>query len=227
MNFPIDIKAVVIDLDGTLLDTAPDLARAAELMMNELGMPCPSLDTIRTYIGNGVSRLVKRVLTGDMDAEPDAGLFARALPIFQKHYGEHVSERSRPFPGVVEGLEAFRKMGLRIACITNKAEQFTHPLLKDTGLFGYFDLILSGDTLPKRKPDPLPLQHACKVFGVQPRELLLIGDSWNDTQAARAAGCPVFCVPYGYNRGRPVQELDADALVPSLAEAAQLLKKAA
>ena len=227
MNFPINIKAVVIDLDGTLLNTAPDLARAAELMMAELGMPCPSIDTIRTYIGNGVSRLVKRVLTGDMDAEPDPELFARALPIYQKHYGAHVSEQSRPFPGVVEGLEAFRKMGLRIACITNKAEQFTVPLLKDTGLFGYFELILSGDTLPKRKPDPLPLQHACKVFGVQPAELLLIGDSLNDTQAARAAGCPVFCVPYGYNRGRPVEELDLDAVVPSLAEAARLLKKAA
>ncbi len=227
VQFPINIKAVVIDLDGTLLNTAPDLALAAELMMNELGMTCPSRDVIKTYIGNGVSRLVKRVLTGEMDAEPAAELFARALPIYQKHYGEHVADQSRPFPGVVEGLEAFRKMGLHIAVITNKAEQFTHPLLKATGLFGYFELILSGDSLPKRKPDPLPLQHACKVFGVQPAELLLIGDSLNDTQAARAAGSPVFCVPYGYNRGRPVEELDLDAVVPSLADAAQLLKKAA
>jgi phosphoglycolate phosphatase len=227
MNFPINIKAVVIDLDGTLLNTAPDLARAAELMMADLGKPCPSLETIQTYIGNGVSRLVKRVLTGDMEAEPDAELFARALPIYQKHYGAHVSDQSRPFPGVVEGLQAFKSMGLHVAVITNKAEQFTVPLLKDTGLFDYFELILSGDTLPRRKPDPLPLQHACKVFGVQPGELLLIGDSLNDTQAARAAGCPVFCVPYGYNRGRPVAELDLDAVVPSLAEAARLLRKAA
>ena len=227
MNFPINIKAVVIDLDGTLLDTAPDLARAAELMMAELSLPCPSAETISTYIGNGVSRLVKRVLTGDMDAEPDADLFARALPLYQKHYGDHVADRSRPFPGVVEGLEAFRKLGLHVAVITNKAERFTVPLLKATGLFDYFELILSGDSLPRRKPDPLPLQHACKVFGVQPGELLLIGDSLNDTQAARAAGCPVFCVPYGYNRGRPVQELDLDAVVPSLAEAARFMKKAA
>ena len=227
MNFPINIKAVVIDLDGTLLNTAPDLAYAAELMMVELGMACPSQETIATYIGNGVSRLVKRVLTGEMQAEPDEELFARALPLFQKHYGEHVSLYSRPFPGVVEGLEAFKNMGLHIACITNKAEQFTVPLLKDTGLFDYFELILSGDTLPKRKPDPLPLQHACKVFGIQPSELLLIGDSLNDTQAARAAGCPVFCVPYGYNRGRPVTELDLDAVVQSLMEAGQLVEKAA
>jgi len=225
MNFPLPIKAVVIDLDGTLLDTAPDLAHAAELMMAELGRPCPPLGTIQTYIGNGVSRLVKRVLTGEMDAEPEAALFERAFPIYQKHYGAHVSLHSRPFPGVPEGLESFKAMGLHVACITNKAARFTVPLLKDTGLFGYFELILSGDTLPRRKPDPLPLLHACGVFGVAPAELLLIGDSLNDTQAARAAGCPVFCVPYGYNRGRPVAELDLDAVVPTLAEAAKLIRK--
>jgi phosphoglycolate phosphatase len=223
MNFPISIKAVVIDLDGTLLDTAPDLAHAAELMMAELGRPCPSLATIQTYIGNGVSRLVKRVLTGQMDAEPEAGLFDRALPVYQKHYGKHVADQSRPFAGVVEGLQAMKAAGFRLACITNKAAQFTHPLLKATGLIEFFELILSGDALPRRKPDPLPLQHACETFGILPHELLLIGDSLNDTQAARAAGCPVFCVPYGYNRGRPVTELDLDAVVPTLADAAKLV----
>jgi phosphoglycolate phosphatase len=227
MNFPINIKAVVIDLDGTLLNTAPDLAHAAELMMAELGRPCPSLETISTYIGNGVSRLVKRVLTGDMDAEPDPELFARAIASYNRHYSAHVADESRPFPGVIEGLQVFKAMGLHVACITNKAEVFTHPLLRATGLFDYFELILSGDTLPRRKPDPMPLLHACEVFKVQPAELLLIGDSLNDTQAARAAGCPVFCVPYGYNRGRPVSELDLDAVVPSLAEAGKLLARAA
>lgn len=226
MNFPLPIKAVVIDLDGTLLNTAPDLAHAAQLMMADLGLPCPSEETIATYIGNGVSRLVKRVLTGEMDAEPDPDLFARAIAAYNRHYGEYVALHTRPFPGVVAGLDAFKAMGVRLACITNKAAQFTHPLLKQTGLFDYFELILSGDTLPKRKPDPLPLLHACKEFGIQPQELLLIGDSLNDTQAARAAGCPVFCVPYGYNRGRPVSELDLDAIVPTLAEAAQKVRKA-
>lgn len=226
MNFPLKIKAVVIDLDGTLLDTAPDLAYAAELMMAELGLPAVPLAIIKTYIGNGVSRLVKRVLSGSMDAEPDAELFARAYPVFQKHYGAHVSDHSRPFPGVVEGLDAFRAMGVHLATITNKAEQFTIPLLRDTGLLDYFDLVLAGDTLPRRKPDPLPLLHACQHFGVAPHELLLIGDSLNDTQAARAAGCPVFCVPYGYNRGRPVDELDLDAVVPTLLDAAKLIEKA-
>jgi len=224
-SLPLAVKAVVIDLDGTLLDTAPDLADAAMAMASELGLPPIDLATVKTYIGNGVSRLVKRVLTRQMDAEPDAELFARALPTYEKHYGAHVSRKSRAFPGVVEGLAAFKLAGFRVACITNKAEKFTVPLLKDTGLFDYFELILSGDTLPKKKPDPMPLLHACKEFGIQPSELLLIGDSLNDAQAARAAGCPVFVVPYGYNRGRDVRELDVDAIVPSLLDAAKAVVK--
>jgi phosphoglycolate phosphatase len=226
MKFPLPVKAIVIDLDGTLLDTAPDLADAAAAMLVELGQPPLPVDEIKTYIGNGVSRLVKRVLTRDMHAEPEPQYFERALAIFERHYGANVSRKSRPFPGVVEGLDAMRAAGFRLACITNKAARFTHPLLKDTGLFDYFELILSGDTLPEKKPSPLPLRHACQVFGCEPAALLLIGDSLNDAQAARAAGCPVFCVPYGYNRGRPVTELDIDAVVPSLADAAKLVVKA-
>ena len=226
-EFPINIKAVVIDLDGTLLNTAPDLAGAAGAMLAELGRPPVPMETIKTYIGNGVSRLVKRVLTGDMDAEPDAELFAKALHSYHRHYGEHVADLSRPFPGVVEGLKAMKEAGFHLACITNKAEQFTVPLLLATHLHGYFDMILSGDTLPKKKPDPLPLLHAAEQFGVDIGEVLLIGDSLNDTQAARAAGCHVFCVPYGYNRGRPVDELDLDAVVPSLLEASKLIAKTA
>jgi len=222
---PLPIKAVVIDLDGTLLDTAHDLADAAIATAADLGLPDIDLATVKGYIGNGVSRLVKRVLTRDMEAEPDKELFARAMPLYEKHYRAWVSRKSRPFPGVVEGLQAFKEMGLHLGCITNKAEQFTVPLLQDTGLFPFFELVLSGDTLPERKPSPLPLLHACQYFGVEPAELLLIGDSLNDTQAARAAHCPVFCVPYGYNRGRPVAELDLDAVVPSLAEASKLVVK--
>ena len=224
-SLPLTIKAVVIDLDGTLLDTAPDLADAAMAMANELGLPPIDLATVKTYIGNGVSRLVKRVLTRQMDAEPDAELFGRALPLYEKHYAAGVSRKSKPFAGVIEGLDAFKKMGVRLACITNKAEKFTVPLLKDTGLFDYFELILSGDSLPKKKPDPMPLLHACKQFAIDPRDLLLIGDSLNDAQAARAAGCPVFVVPYGYNRGRDVRELDVDAIVPSLLDAANSVIK--
>ncbi len=223
LTSPLPVKAVVIDLDGTLLDTAADLADAAAAMAAELGIPVVDEARLKTYIGNGVSRLVKRVLTGEMEAEPPRELFERALPVFEKYYAQWVSRKSRPFPGVIEGLNAFKSKGLHIACITNKAMRFTEPLLKDTGLYDYFELILAGDSLPEKKPSPLPLRHACRVFGIAPAELLLIGDSLNDTQAARAAGCPVFCVPYGYNRGQPVETLDLDAVVPSLAEAAKLV----
>jgi phosphoglycolate phosphatase len=225
-RFPLPVKAVVIDLDGTLLHTSPDLADAAQLMAEELGLPPVGPETVQTYIGNGVSRLVKRVLTRSMDGEPEKGDFARALPVFEKHYLAIVSRKSRTFPGVVEGLNALRDGGFRLACITNKAEKFTIPLLQDTGLYGFFELILSGDTLPKKKPDPLPLLHACQRFEIEPHDLLLIGDSLNDAQAARAAGSPVFIVPYGYNRGRPVDELDADAVVESLLAAVRLIRKA-
>lgn len=221
--FPLAVNVVVIDLDGTLLHTAPDLAEAGRRMMLELGMPPVPEATVKTWIGNGVARLIKRILTGSMEGEPEAALYARARPIYEKHYAEVVSLHSRPFPGVLEGLQALKEAGFRLACITNKAEKFTVPLLKDTGLYDFFELILSGDSLPKRKPDPLPLLHACEVFGVAPDHMLLIGDSLNDTQAARAAGCHVFCVPYGYNRGRHVRELDLDAVVDSLLHAATLI----
>lgn len=215
----------MVDLDGTLLDTAPDLAEAANRMLAELQLPPVTEAVLKTYIGNGVGRLIKRVLACDMDAEPDAALFTKALPVYEKHYADVVSLDSRPYPGVVDGLDLLKRAGYRLACITNKAERFTLPLLRDTGLLDYFELVVAGDTLPRKKPDPLPLLYACEKFGVAPNQMLLIGDSLNDTQAARAAGCYVFCVPYGYNRGRDVSELDLDAVVDTLAEATRLIVK--
>ncbi len=212
-SFPLTIAAVVIDLDGTLLHTAPDLAEAANRMLADLKLPPVSLDKVKSYIGNGVTQLIKRVLTGTMDGEPDAELFARAKPLHEKYYAEVSGKHSRPFPDVVEGLEVLKQGGYHLGCITNKVGKFTVPLLKDTGLYDYFDLVLSGDTRPRMKPDPMPLLHACDQFGVKPDQMLLIGDSQNDTQAARAAGCHVFCVPYGYNHGRNVKDLDQDAVV--------------
>ncbi|MCX7946332.1 MAG: phosphoglycolate phosphatase [Hydrogenophilus sp.] len=226
LRSPLPVKAVVIDLDGTILDTAPDLIDAAAAMTQELGLPIPDPERLKSYIGNGIVSLVKRVLTGKIDAEPPADLFARALPIFERYYRQWISRKSRPYPGAIEGLRAFQAKGLRLACVTNKAMRFTEPLLKETGLYDLFDLIIAGDTLPEKKPSPLPLQHTCAVFKIAPRELLMIGDSANDTQAARAAGCPVFCVPYGYNRGQPVEALEPDAVVASLAEAAEWVVKA-
>ncbi|SEK37388.1 phosphoglycolate phosphatase [Nitrosovibrio tenuis] len=225
IDFPLSVKAVMIDLDGTLLDTARDLAEAANMMLRELGKAELPLETIQSYIGKGIQKLVKRTLSGALDGEPEAELFRRAMPIYERDYAKTLCINTQPYPGVLEGLVALRENGFRLACVTNKAEAFTLPLLRHTGLLGYFDIVLSGDSLPKKKPDPMPLLHACGHFGIAPHEMLLIGDSLNDAQAARAAGCRIFCVPYGYNEGRDVRELDCDAIVSSLYQATKLIQK--
>ena len=222
---PISIKAIVIDLDGTMLNTAPELSEAANRMLRDMDYAPVSQDLLASYIGNGVSWLVKRALTGEMHATPDAALYEHALPLFEKHYGDLLLE-SKLFDGVIEGLDAMKAAGFRLGCITNKLECFTLPLLKGIGLAKYFEIVLAGDTLPKKKPDPMPLLHAAKFFGVETSEMLLIGDSLNDTIAARAAGCPTFCVPYGYNHGNPVEDLDLDAVIPTIAAAMPLIKLA-
>jgi phosphoglycolate phosphatase len=224
LKFPIEIAAVAFDLDGTLVDTLPDLHEAANRMLAELERPAVADSVVRAYVGDGVDRLVKRLLTDDPDCEPDAAVFVRAGNAFRGHYSRVLSRASRPFPGVVEGLQAMRGHGLRLACITNKPADFTNPLLRDIGLTPYLDLVLSGDSLARKKPDPLPLLHCARVFGVPASRLLMIGDSPNDTRAARAAGCPVFCVPYGYRGRLGVHELDCDAIVPALLDAMKLIE---
>jgi phosphoglycolate phosphatase len=224
-NPPFAVQAIVIDLDGTLLHTAPELAESANRMLRDMGRPAVSQELLMSYIGNGIHWLVKRALTGDMHAEPDTALFDKALPIFEQHYTALLLE-SKPFPNVVAGLEALKAAGYRLGCITNKVERYTTPLLKGIGLAPYFDIVLAGDTLPEKKPHPLPLLHAAKFFGIAVEQLLLVGDSLSDAQAARAAGCPIICVPYGYNHGEPVETLNVDAVIPDLAAVLPLLKRA-
>jgi phosphoglycolate phosphatase len=221
LDFHLPIRAVLIDLDGTLLDTVPDLADAANAMLAELDRPPLAPDAIRDYVGKGIRNLVMRCLAPCADADEEA--IDRALPLFRRHYAGMNGRKTRIYPGVVEGLEAMRGAGLRLACVTNKAAAFTEPLLVLVGLADYFDLVVSGDTLAEKKPHPLPFLHICSAFGIGPGHALVIGDSANDVAAARAAGCPVCCVPYGYSEGRDVRELGADAIVSSLAEAARRL----
>lgn len=219
------LRAVLIDLDGTLLDTAPDLAVAANAMLRELGRPELPLETIRSYIGRGVPNLVKRCLAGRIDAADDpAAAPADALEIFQKHYHASNGRYSTLYPGVAEGLRKFKAQGLKLACITNKAEDFTLPLLERSDLLQHFEVVVSGDMLPRHKPDPMQLVWICGRFDIRPHEMLLIGDSLNDAKAARAAGCPVFIVPYGYNEGEDVRKLDCDAIVSTLEDAANRIQ---
>jgi phosphoglycolate phosphatase len=218
------IAAVMIDLDGTLLDTVPDLAAAAGRMLAALGLRGRTQEEIRSFIGKGIPNLVQRCLQASADSAHAAALQVEALTLFQDFYFEESGRRSAVYPGVLEGLAQFRAMGLRLACVTNKAARFTLPLLEQKGLTPYFELVVSGDTLARKKPDPMQLAHICAAFALAPEKVLLIGDSANDALAARAAGCPVLCVSYGYNEGGDVHNLDCDAIVGSLSEAANILQ---
>jgi len=221
----VDVRAVLFDLDGTLLDTVPDLHMAASAMLEDLGRPPLPEEAIRCYVGRGIANLVKRLLAGSLDvAENDAPPPADALASFRKHYARENGRRTQLFPGVREGLEAIQAMGLPMAVITNKAEAFTRPLLEMTGLADFFSVVVSGDNLPRHKPDPMSLVWACGRLNVSPDDALFIGDSVNDFLAARAACCRVFLLPYGYNEGRDVQELDCDAIVSSVESAAALIR---
>jgi phosphoglycolate phosphatase len=170
---------------------------------------------VASFVGRGIPKLVERCLP-----DLDTAAVAHAQDIFRRHYAIENGRRSTLFPGVLEGLQAFRAAGLPMAVITNKAAAFTGPLLLATELAPWFGFAVSGDSLPEKKPHPMPLLHACQRMGTSPAENLHIGDSRHDAAAARAAGCPVFIVPYGYNEGDDVQEIDCDAIVASLAEAA-------
>lgn len=209
-------RSVTLDLDGTLLDTLPDLAAAANALRCELGREPLAEATIGSHVGRGIDVLVERCLP-----ELAGEALAHAKERFRRHYARENGRQACLFPGVAAGLEMLKRHGLPLAVITNKAAAFSEPLLAASGLAAYFHFVISGDSVAEKKPHPLPLLTACARFGVRPEENLHIGDSVNDVAAARAAGCPVWRVPYGYNEGRRVQEGDADAIVSSLLEAAQ------
>lgn len=216
-------KMILIDLDGTLIDSVPDLAYSVNAMLGRLGRPTRSEAEVRTWVGNGVERLVGRALIGALDGEPPPGDLARALPVFNAIYAENTSARSQVYPGVREGLDFLRGAGYPLGCVTNKAAQFTRPLLRNMGLLDSFGIVVSGDTLPEKKPHPAPLLHAAAHFGVAPAEALMIGDSVSDVKAARAAGFRIVCTSYGYNHGQDIREAKPDAVVDSLKELRDLV----
>jgi phosphoglycolate phosphatase len=194
-------------------------------MLRELRCGEIELAQVRTFVGKGIANLVKRSLAAALGREADNALLERAMPIFMSAYERVNGAATTVYPGVIEGLELLRAAGFPLACVTNKSQRFTGPLLEHVGFARYFELVICGDTLPKKKPDPLPLTHTAAHLRVPPAQLLMIGDSSNDALAARAAGCPVFCVSYGYNEGKDVRSLDVDAIVGSLPEAAALITK--
>ncbi len=212
------IKLVLFDLDGTLVDSVGDLAWCGNEMLRSLGLPLSDEQAARCWVGNGLERFVKRVLTNDMHAEPDEKLFIEGQEIFNKLYAEHASDRSRIYPGVVEALQGLAELDLHLACVTNKPEPFTSRLITEMGLDTWFELVVAGDTTARKKPDPMPLHYAADHFALDYGSCMMVGDSSNDVLAARAAGFSVVCVPYGYNHGNNIHQSNPDLVVGNLAE---------
>jgi phosphoglycolate phosphatase len=217
------VRAAIIDLDGTMLDTVPDFHVALNGMRADLGLAPISQQRIEPMVGKGSENLIRAVLALDFDATAVEQHFEAAMAAYQRHYLAINGNHSVLYDGVLDGLDALRGLGLRLACVTNKPIAFTTPLLAQKGLAQYFEVVYGGDSLPRKKPDPLPLLQVCADFDLAPGQVVAIGDSSNDAEAARAAGCFVLTVPYGYNHGRPVQEINSDGIVSSLFEAATLI----
>ena len=209
---------ILIDVDGTLVDSVPDLAYCVDEMMKKLDMPVHGADKVRNWVGNGVDRLVKRSLLGQLDGEPDDDLYQKARPIFMELYADNVSKRSMLYDGIREGLDYLKAQGYQLGCVTNKAAQFTIPLLMDLGVHDDFSFVICGDDLPKKKPDPMPLLHAAEHFNVKPENALMIGDSISDVKASRAAGFQIICMSYGYNHGEDIRNYDPDLVIDSMVE---------
>jgi phosphoglycolate phosphatase len=222
--FTTAIKAAIIDLDGTMLDTMPDFHVALNGMRADLGLAPIAQEAITPMVGKGSENLIRSVLARDFDTAAVDARFEEAMASYQRHYLAINGQFSVLFDGVIAGLEAMRANGLRLACVTNKPIAFTTPLLALKGLADFFDVVYGGDSLAQKKPHPLPLLTVCRDFDLAPACVVAIGDSSNDAEAARAAGCPVLTVPYGYNHGRPVQEIDSDGIVDSLLSAAELIQ---
>ncbi len=216
-------QLVLIDVDGTLVDSVPDIAYCVDQTMHQLGLPERGEAAVRCWVGNGVENLVKRALINQMDGKSDDALFQRALPIFWNLYSDNICVRSVLYDDVIEGLEYLRSQDYKIGCVTNKARTFTLPLLAQLQISQYFKVIICGDDTARKKPDPLPLLTAAKRLDAKPEQSLMLGDSKSDVQAARAAGFQIICMSYGYNHGENIDSYAPDAVIDSMAELKALI----
>ena len=198
--------AFIVDLDGTMVDTLGDFVAVLGLVLGELGLPAVGRDFVEMTVGQGSEHLIRSTLA---HVGGDEALYGRAWALYQQHYRELNGLHSDVFPGVVEGLQRLRALGLPMACLTNKPAAFARELLAKKGLSGYFDRVFGGDDFERKKPDPLPLLKTCEALGTTPASTWMIGDSSNDARAASAAGCPVVLVRYGYNHGEPIDAVPA------------------
>jgi len=210
------VRGVIVDLDGTMVDTLGDFEAALNRMLAELDLPPVSRALVERTVGKGSEHLIRSVLEHQLALPQVNALMEPAWRIYQRHYLEINGAFSDVYPGVLAALQQWQESGLQLACLTNKPLDFARPLLKAKGLDVFFEQVFGGDSFERKKPDPLPLHKTCEALGTLAAQTLMVGDSENDGLAARAAGCPVVLVSYGYNHGRPIREVDADGYVDSL-----------
>jgi len=210
-----DFDAAIIDLDGTLVDTLPDFVAVLDATLVELGLQCVARDFVERAVGKGSEHLIRRCLA-HVGADAALSLYEPAWALYQGHYERINGDLAHVYPGVHEGLERLHAAGLKLACLTNKPGAFAKTLLRRKGLASHFDVVFGGDAFERKKPDPLPLLKTCQALASAPSRTLVVGDSSNDAQAARAAGCPVLLVTYGYNHGEPIRGVDADGFIDRL-----------
>jgi len=222
-----NIKAILFDLDGTLVNSAPDLAAAVNATMLELGRSEYPLDQVIQWVGNGSKTLLKRALTGKFDGEPNSQELMAALPLFFKHYEANLSTASQIYDGVLPALNALQTAGIQMACVTNKPIAFTHPVLQAFELDGFMPVAVGGDSLPQLKPSPEPLLFACEQLGLDlntiSETVLMVGDSSSDIKAAKAAGVQSVAVDYGYSQGVNLLELGASKMISNMQELPSLM----
>lgn len=206
------VRLALIDLDGTLIDSAPELAMAVDKMLAGSDLPTAGVEQVRGWIGEGIDALVARALAEQSGRDPDEDACRAARSLFDTAYAEVIGTQSHPYPGVFDGLDRLRAAGVATACITNKARMFSISLLGSLDLLNRFDLLVAGDSGPAKKPSAEPLLHAAERLGVDMEQCVMIGDSRIDVAAAHAAGCPAWCVRTGYSRGQDPEQMGADAL---------------
>jgi phosphoglycolate phosphatase len=217
------LQAAIIDLDGTMIDTADDFTAGLNGMLAQLDALETSREEVVGYVGKGSEHLIRSVLAPRFEADHAQDRFDEALAIYQAEYAKINGLHTRLYPDVEAGLIAMRDAGVKLACVTNKPHRFAVELLQQYGLAQYFSVVLGGDSLAKKKPDPLPMLTAAAQLGVEAQATVAIGDSENDALAGRAAGMATLTVPYGYNHGQAIQTIKSDGIVASLLDAAKAI----